>query len=222
VAALVPDGVPDIDPEGVARALGVGFVQGSEGPGLHKTKPARYQPAAAERLDGLRLGVLRNFAAEPVEPAIATAFRAALDKLTGLGAEIRTVEIPSYDMARGRRAGFVRIEVEAAFVHAELYRTQPERFSPQMRSYLEWGSKAPATTLVRADRRIDVAAFELTRCFEDVDAIVSPTTPQAAPAFADKAPDNAGAFCVPANFAGCPAIAFRWAATNSGCHWASR
>jgi Asp-tRNA(Asn)/Glu-tRNA(Gln) amidotransferase A subunit family amidase len=39
-----------------------------------------------------------------------------------------------------------------------------------------------------------------------VDAIVSPTTPQAAPAFADKASDNAGAFCIPANFAGCPAI----------------
>src|SRR5262249_50231945 len=71
---------------------------------------------------------------------------------------------------------------------------------------LDWGSTAPATTLVRADRIIAVAAFELTRCFEDVDAIVSPTTPQAAPAFADKAPDNAGACCVPANFAGRPAI----------------
>ena len=174
-------------------------------PESRRAAPTRYQPAAPEWLDGLRLGVLRNFAAEPVEPAIATAFRAALDQLTSLGAELRTVEMPSYDMAQGRRAGFVRIEVEAAFVHAELYRTQPERFSPQMRSYLEWGSKAPATTLVRADRRIDVAAFELTRCFEDVDAIVSPTAPQAALAFADKAPDNAGAFCVPANFAGCPA-----------------
>ncbi len=112
----------------------------------------------------------------------------------------------SYDMVQGRRAGFVRVEVEAAFVHGELYRKEPERFSPEMRSYLDYGSKAAATTLIRADRRIDVAAFELTRCFEGVDAIVSPTTPQAAPAFGDKAPDNAGTFCIPANFAGCPAI----------------
>jgi aspartyl-tRNA(Asn)/glutamyl-tRNA(Gln) amidotransferase subunit A len=171
-----------------------------------RAPPAGYRPAMPGRLDGLRLGVLRNFAAEPVEPAIAKAFRGALDQLTRLGAEIRTVEMPSYDMVQGRRAGFVRVEVEAAFVHSELYRMEPERFSPQMRSYLEWGGKAPATALVRADRRIDIAAFELMRCFDDVDAIVSPTTPQAAPAFADKAPDNAGAFCIPANFAGCPAI----------------
>jgi len=175
-----------------------------------------YKPVPAERLEKLRLGVLRNFAAEPVDPEIATAFRAALDQLIRLGAEIRTVEMPSYDMVQGRRAGFIRAEVEAAFVHAELYRREPERFSSQMRSYLEWGSKAPATTLVRADRRIDIAAFELTRCFEDVDAIVSPTTPQAAPAFADKAPDNAGAFCIPTNFAGCPAISVPMGRNEAG------
>ena len=44
VALVVPDQVPGIGPEGVARALGVGFVQGSEGPGLHKTKPDRFPP----------------------------------------------------------------------------------------------------------------------------------------------------------------------------------
>ena len=33
-----------------------------------------------------------------------------------------------------------------------------------------------------------------------------PTTPQPAPAFNRKVPDNAGAFCILANFAGCPAI----------------
>jgi aspartyl-tRNA(Asn)/glutamyl-tRNA(Gln) amidotransferase subunit A len=163
-------------------------------------------PAAPGRLDGLRLGVVREFEAEPSEPAISTDFRVALDQLTRLGAGIRTVEMTSYDMVQGRRAGFLRVEVEAAFVHGELYRKEPERFSPEMRSYLDYGSKAAATMLIRADRRIDVAAFELARCFEGVDAIVSPTTPQAAPAFGGKAPDNAGTFCIPANFAGCPAI----------------
>jgi Asp-tRNA(Asn)/Glu-tRNA(Gln) amidotransferase A subunit family amidase len=64
----------------------------------------------------------------------------------------------------------------------------------------------PATRLVAADRCIDVAAFELMRCLEEVDAIVSPTSPQAAPAFGGPAPDNAGAFCIAANFAGCPAV----------------
>ncbi len=91
-------------------------------------------------------------------------------------------------------------------MHGPLYREAPERFSPELRSYLDYGGKMPATRLIAADRRIDVAAFELTRCLEEVDAIVSPTTPQAAPAFGGPAPDNAGTFCIPANFAGCPAI----------------
>ena len=114
--------------------------------------------------------------------------------------------MPTYDAIKGRRAGFVRVEVEAAFVHGDLYKREPERFSPQMRSYLDYGAKVSAIELMRTDRRIDVAAFELMRCFEDVDAIVSPTTPQAAPAFSDKRPDDAGTYCIPANFAGVPAI----------------
>ena len=80
----------------------------------------------------------------------------------------------------------------------------------------------PATRLVAADRCIDVAAFELTRCLEEVDAIVSPTTPQAAPAFGGPAPDNAGTFCIPANFAGCPAISVPMGAASSACPWGFR
>jgi Asp-tRNA(Asn)/Glu-tRNA(Gln) amidotransferase A subunit family amidase len=91
-------------------------------------------------------------------------------------------------------------------VHGKLYREAPERLSPEMRSYLDYGAKLPATRLVAADRCIAVAAFELARCLEEVEAIVSPTAPQAAPAFGGPAPDNAGAFCIPANFAGCPAV----------------
>jgi Asp-tRNA(Asn)/Glu-tRNA(Gln) amidotransferase A subunit family amidase len=154
----------------------------------------------------VRLGVIGNFAAERVEPAVAAAFAVAIEHLARLGAEIRTVHLPSYDVVKGRRAGFVRVEAEAAFEHGPLYGEAPERFSQEMRSYLDYGARMPATRLVAADRCIDVAAFELMRCLEEVDAIVSPTTPQAAPAFGGPAPDNAGAFCIAANFAGCPAV----------------
>jgi Asp-tRNA(Asn)/Glu-tRNA(Gln) amidotransferase A subunit family amidase len=166
----------------------------------------RYDAVKPGRLDGVRLGVVGNFTAERVEPAVAAAFVVAIEHLARLGAEIRTVHLPSYDVVKGRRAGFVRVEAEAAFVHGPLYGEAPERFSPEMRSYLDYGTKLPATRLIAADRCIDVAAFELARCLDEVDAIVSPTAPQAAPAFGGPAPDNAGAFCIVANFAGCPAV----------------
>lgn len=120
--------------------------------------------------------------------------------------ELHSVGLPTYDVVRGRRAVLVRVEVEAAATYGGLYRSEPERFSPEMRGYLDWGLAASALRLVESDRTIDIAAHELGRCFQTVDAIVSPTTPQAAFPFGDKPPDNQGGFCVLANMAGCPAI----------------
>lgn len=44
IALAVPPEVPGLEPEAVARALGVGFMHGSEGPGLRKSKPDRFMP----------------------------------------------------------------------------------------------------------------------------------------------------------------------------------
>jgi len=176
-------------------------------------------PAGAARGDvmrGLRLGVLRNFDDEPPEPAIASAFAAARQALERLGAVIETVALPGYDMARGRRAGFVRVEVEAAFVHGALLAREPARFSPAMRGFLEFGARATAQQVLKADRRIDLAAFELRQAFAAVDAIVSPTAPQVAFGFDARPPDNQSSYTILANFAGCPALSLPMGATADG------
>ena len=159
----------------------------------------------AGRLDGLKIGILANFDVETQERGVAAAFRQAQSVFRRLGADVRPVQLPNYDVIKGRRAGFVRVEVEAAFTHGALRQSEPERFSPQMRDYIDYGVKVAATQLMRCDRHIDIAAFELNQCLEEVDAIVSPTTPQAAPAFGTPN-DNAGAYCIVANFGGAPAI----------------
>lgn len=170
-----------------------------------RPEPALQSPAGG-RLDGLTLGVIRTFEEEPADPAVAAAFRATLDRLAALGAAIRTVEMPGYGMVAGRRAGFLRVEVEAAFVHGALYREAPERFSPAMQGFIGFGLKASAQQLMRADRVAAAAAFGLERCFEQADLLLSPTTPQAAFAFGGATPENAGTYTIPANFAGIPAI----------------
>jgi len=175
-------------------------------PESRRSPAARYETSGMRRLDGVRLGVVDNFAAEPVEPAVTTAFHAALDLLRCLGAEIVTVHWASYDVVQARRAGFLRVEAEAAVLQGSLYAKEPRRFSATLRSYLDYGARLPASRLIAVDRCIDMAAFELRRCLDDVDAIVSPTTPQAAPSFDETPPDDAGAFCIAANFAGCPAV----------------
>lgn len=159
----------------------------------------------ASQLEGLTIGVLTNFDSEVQEPDVSAAFTEAQSVFRRLGAELRPVRLPTYDPIKGRQAGFVRVEVEAAAIHGAMRASEPERFSPRMRSYIDYGAKVLATRLVRSDRRIDSAVFELNRCLEDVDAIISPATPQAAPAFGTPN-DNAGTYCILANFAGAPAI----------------
>jgi aspartyl-tRNA(Asn)/glutamyl-tRNA(Gln) amidotransferase subunit A len=175
--------------------------------------PALEVPAS---LQGVRLGVLGNFDDEPAEPAVQAAFAAARAILLGLGATIETIDLPSYDIARGRRAGFVRVEVDAGFVHGELCQREPERFSADMRGYIAWGLKATAQQVLQADRRIDLAAFELGRAWAACDAIISPTTPQVAFPFGSKVPDNQGGYAILANFAGCPAISLPMGAAPDG------
>jgi aspartyl-tRNA(Asn)/glutamyl-tRNA(Gln) amidotransferase subunit A len=175
-------------------------------------------PRAVARasLDGVRLGVLRNIDDDAPEAAVAAAFRVACAQLERLGAALETVELPTYDMARGRRAGFVRVEVEAAFVHGALCAREPARFSAEMRAFLAFGARATAQQLLQADRRIELAAFEVARCFDRVDAILSPTAPQVAFGFDRPPPDNQGGYTILANFAGCPAISLPMGASADG------
>jgi Asp-tRNA(Asn)/Glu-tRNA(Gln) amidotransferase A subunit family amidase len=160
----------------------------------------------ASTLNGLRLGILANLQETAVEPSVEAAWQGALAQLRAAGASVATLTLPSYDVVRGRRAVFVRVEVEAAMEHGGLYRREPERFSAEMKRYLDWGSSASAIRLAQADRIIELAAHELSRALGKVDAILMPTTPQAAFPFDGRVPDSAGDFCVLANMAGCPAI----------------
>ena len=174
--------------------------------GESRRGPIEFGVPIAGRLDGVRIGIIDKFAAEPIEPAITEAFQNAMIHFTRLGAKICPIHMPSYDMLKGRRASFVRVEVEAAFTHGALYRKELHRFSSEIGSYLDYGSRVTATKLIEINLIMERASFELARCLEEVDAVISPTTPQAAPKFDGQAPESAGVFCCIANFSGYPAI----------------
>ncbi len=66
IAMAVPSEAPGLDAEAVARALAVGFMQGSEGPGVHKSKQDRFAPgeltlvpSAARDLDAVQRAARR-------------------------------------------------------------------------------------------------------------------------------------------------------------------
>src|SRR5262245_46824105 len=65
-----------------------------------------YSHLSSGSLDGVRLGVLANYEETRMQPAVWSAFGKALRLVEQLGAEIRTLRLPSYDIVRGRRALF--------------------------------------------------------------------------------------------------------------------
>src|SRR3546814_18971398 len=98
-------------------------------------------------------------------------------RLAALGAAVTPVDLPGYDMVAGRRAGFLRVEVEAAHVYAGVMREAPQRISPLLGRYLDFGTPASAQQLLRADRPAEPVAFALARGFAAVTLLLSPTTP---------------------------------------------
>jgi aspartyl-tRNA(Asn)/glutamyl-tRNA(Gln) amidotransferase subunit A len=198
-------------------ALMLGVLAGFD-PACTESRPGPVMPSPPSpgALKDVRLAVLDNFDVEPTEPAVLEAFAQALTVLRSLGATVDMVHLPGYDPVRGRRAGFLRVEAEAAQIHGALYGREPDRFSAEMKAYLDYGARMPAVKLLDADRIIQTAAFEMTQLAQRYDAVISPATPQVAPAFADRPPDNAGSYSILANFAGLPSISVPMGRDPSG------
>jgi aspartyl-tRNA(Asn)/glutamyl-tRNA(Gln) amidotransferase subunit A len=179
-------------------------------PGCAESVPApavtSYDPGEATRLTGVRLGWLADLNAAGVEPAVETAFMAALDVLTGLGAEIVPISLEGYDYGRMRRAGLIIVEAEGAIAHADDLAARPDQLSDDFRAMIAFGAGLPATKLVKAQREIAAASLTVARALDGLDALVLPTAPQTAFDFADSVPANQADFTSIANLTDRPAV----------------
>ncbi|MEO1089665.1 MAG: amidase [Pseudomonadota bacterium] len=124
-------------------------------------------------VEGLRIGVPRNYFFTQVEPEVEAATRAAVRVLERRGAEIVEVEIPFADEILPVEYGLCLAEASA--YHRETLRTRAELYEPDVRTFLEAGELIPATDYIQCQRlrlQIREAFAEL---FADVDVIMAPT-----------------------------------------------
>ncbi|HYE51392.1 MAG TPA: amidase [Azospirillaceae bacterium] len=174
----------------------------------------------ARPLAGLRVGRPDVVERVACEPAVLDAYAAALEVLRALGAEIVPTAIPGWDPGPTRRAGFLVVEAEGAMAHEAALARDPGGFSPAFRALLEYGRDVPGVRLAKAYRRIADAAHAVDTAFglggERLDALVLPTTPQAAFPFDAEAPDSQGDFTAIANFTGRPAVSVPMGLTPDG------
>jgi aspartyl-tRNA(Asn)/glutamyl-tRNA(Gln) amidotransferase subunit A len=137
--------------------------------------PVDDYPAALERgIAGLRVGVPRTWFYERLDDEVRAAVESALEVLRGLGAELREVGIPGLETITPPLFGVVVAEQQE--YHAAALAERLGDFGPDVGAIL--GSPpAAGADLMRALRLRYTFAEAMRTVLEEVDVLVTPTTP---------------------------------------------
>ncbi|CCG03404.1 amidase [Blastococcus saxobsidens] len=128
---------------------------------------------------GLRVGVPSNYFFDRVHEDVDRSVRAAISVLEGLGAELREVSIPYADQVLA--AEWAILMPEASAYHQDALREKAELYTEQTRVLLEVGELVLATDYIKALRVRTLMQRAWADMFADIDVLVAPTEPFAAP-----------------------------------------
>jgi aspartyl-tRNA(Asn)/glutamyl-tRNA(Gln) amidotransferase subunit A len=174
-----------------------------------------YTTGLDQDITGLRIGVPINYFFDHVHDDVAVAVRQAISVLQDLGAQVREVTIPYADALAAVAFGILLPEASA--YHQETLRNKGDLYSPDVRLLLEMGELVLATDYIKALRVRTLTQQGWAAMFDDIDVLVSPSTPLAAPAvgtaetlWSDGTTENIVTALIrltlPANVTGLPAL----------------
>ncbi|GAA4676058.1 Asp-tRNA(Asn)/Glu-tRNA(Gln) amidotransferase subunit GatA [Phytohabitans rumicis] len=186
-------------------------------------------------LTGVRIGLVREFSGEGAEPGVTAAFRDAVDALTKLGAEVVEVSCPHFqyalpayyliapsecssNLARfdGVRYGLRVGDDGAKALEEVMSLTREAGFGPEVKRRIIIGTYALSSGYYdayygQAQKVRTLITRDFTAAFEQVDVLVSPTTPFVAFPLGSRTSDPyqmylADLFTIPTNLYGGPGI----------------
>jgi Asp-tRNA(Asn)/Glu-tRNA(Gln) amidotransferase A subunit family amidase len=151
-----------------------------------------------------RLGRLRGLFDHRAEPAVAEMVHQVCTQLGMKGAHIVDVPEPAAFAEVIPRHRTI-MAVESAEFHQERLRRHPEDYDPRIRALIEEGLSCPAPEYARCKQHQELVRSEMTRCFDSVDALLTPATTSPAP---DAGTTGDPAFNSPWSYTGFPTISF--------------
>jgi len=139
-----------------------------------------YVGALDGNVRGLRIGVPRNYFFEDADTDNVRAFEDALGTLRKLGADVRDLQIPAFNLSRS----FMLIMLSEAFAyHEQDLRLHLELYGEMLRERLLTGALVTGPEYVQAQRvRMQICA-DVAEVMKTVDVLATPTTPKTAPTF---------------------------------------
>jgi len=157
---------------------------------------------AQNKIANARIGVLRNLVEHGVAGAVSESFTDAIARLQAAGFATQPLNLADVNFGSFRRAGLFATEADMAIIHAGYL----DQLSANLRGMLAFPAGKSALELARAYQKLDEGAERLLQCFNEVDFILTPTTPQQPFKHGQPAPANQADLTSLANMAGCPAI----------------
>ena len=202
--------------------------------------------ARAGKIEGLRVGVVRELSGEGYQEDVSAAFNATVEKLRDAGAEIVEVSCPSFEYALaayylimpaevssnlarfdGMRYG-IRVEPSEGPVTAErvMAATREAGFGDEVKRRIILGTHVLSAGFFdayygNAQKVRTLIQRDFARVFDEVDVLVSPTCPTTAFRFGKKMDDPMAMYLndiatIPANLAGIPAMNVPNAVSSEG------
>jgi len=139
--------------------------------------------AAAIAPSQLRLGRLRGYVENDLEPAVSRAYERALERLTDSGVKIVDAVVPEFERVRREHIGVTMTTYEALRTHMDLLDRCGEQYDPRVRTRLELGRNITSeqyATAASARAQVQCVAAQALQSF---DAWLLPTVTRVAPSF---------------------------------------
>ena len=139
-----------------------------------------YTAALSRGVEGLRVGLIRELHQSPdMHPEVRQAIESSLGTFRSLGAEVREVSIPLVELAGAIFVGVA--DTEGAGARDEILRTQADKLDQASRTRLLSASLVPFKVYNRAAKARVLLRQQFISALNDVDVLVSPTSPYPAP-----------------------------------------
>jgi len=169
-----------------------------------------YEVALTGDVDGVRVGVPREYFIEGIQPEVEAAVRGAVDRLAELGAEVEEVSLPHTDYALPVYYLIAPAEASANLARYDgvryglregresleaMYRdTRGQGFGPEVKRRIMLGTYALSAGYydayyLKAQKVRTLIKDDFDAAFEKVDVIVGPTSPTTAFRIGEKADD---------------------------------
>jgi aspartyl-tRNA(Asn)/glutamyl-tRNA(Gln) amidotransferase subunit A len=183
-------------------------------------------------VSGLKVGVVKELAGDGYEPAVESAVSAMVDGLSDAGATVVEVSLPTFDIALSAyyliapaeaSANLARFDgiryghrAEGATTEKLMARTRAEGFGPEVIRRILLGTYALSAGYYdafygQAQKVRSAIQEDFVRAYQDVDVLVSPTSPTVAFEAGARVDDPLAMYLsdictIPSNLAGHPAI----------------